>query len=226
MNSTWKRVIDKYSLLGNNIYEISEKMRVDRLVYPPKELTFNCFNYFAPEDTKVVILGQDPYHGPGQATGLAFGVPNNLTKLPPSLNNIKKELKRDLKQNLVDNTLESWANQGVLLMNTALTVEDGKPASHAVNWMGFSDYIIDYLNKNMKNLVYVAWGAFAYNKLKNIDTNNNVLLVTSHPSPLSANSKFRTFPAFMGSDIFNNINKHLINLSKEEVVFGERIKID
>ena len=129
----------------------------------------------------------------------------------------KKELKRGSKQNLVDNTLESWANQGVLLMNTALTVEDGKPASHAVNWMGFSDYIIDYLNKNMKNLVYVAWGAFAYNKLKNIDTKNNVLLVTSHPSPLSANSKFRTFPAFMGSDIFNNINKHLINLSKEEV---------
>ena len=185
----------------------------DNSYYPSKKDVFRCFNI---DQIKVVILGQDPYHGPNQAIGLAFGV-NDHIKNPPSLKNIEKELKQDLNLELSSSTLEQWAKQGVLLLNAALTVKPRTPTSHMDLWLPFTKYIIDYLNKNYEGIVYVAWGAFAYDKLKDVDMVKNELFVSSHPSPFSAYRKFREFPSFLGSKIFSRINEVL----DEKIKWGE-----
>lgn len=175
-------------------------------IFPPAHKRLKCFNYFNIEGTKVVILGQDPYHRLNQATGLCFGV-YDVIPPPPSLKNIMKELKSDIGVELTSQSLEQWAKQGILLMNTALTVRQKTPASHMKIWLPFTKYIIDYLNKTQKGIVFVAWGAFAYDKLKEIDKNKHHLIVSSHPSPLSAYKKFGEFPSFLGSKPFSKINK-------------------
>ena len=176
--------------------------------FPPKQDIFRCFRYFHPEQTKVVIIGQDPYHGPKQAIGLCFGVDSSMKK-PPSLKNIEKELQSDLSLPLEDTTLEKWAKQGVLLLNAALTVRQQTPLAHMKWWHLFTDFIVDYINRHCTKVVFVAWGAFAHKKLGNIDLNKHHLLISSHPSPFSVSRMYRTFPSFKGSRPFSRVNEHM-----------------
>ncbi len=185
---------------------------------PSLAAIFRCFRYFEPGNTRVVILGQDPYHGPGQATGLCFGVEKG-TKPPPSLKNVAKELETDLDNSLSDFSLESWAKQGVLLLNTALTVRQHCPASHTRQWRPFTDYIIKHLNVNERGIVFLAWGRLAHRRLADIDQSRHSLLVSSHPSPLSCRRQYGLFPAFMGSRPFSQANEALIEAGKDKIIW-------
>ena len=176
-------------------------------IYPSKDQVFRCFDYFNPEETKVVILGQDPYHGPNQAIGLSFGVDEN-TKIPPSLRNITKKLTEEYTGYKTTNTLEHWAKQGVLLLNTALTVRHKTPLSHMKEWLPFTKAVIQYLQENSIDIVFVAWGAFAHRLLENIGENHH-LIVSSHPSPLSVSRKYSSYPSFKDSSPFKEINSLL-----------------
>ena len=184
-------------------------------VYPPREKIFNCFKTTEYEEIKVVILGQDPYHGKDQATGLAFGV-NAQHKTPPSLNNIEKELISDVGLTIKDKTLVSWVEQGVIMLNTSLSVVETKPGSHIKYWQDFTQFIIDEIN-NLENVIFVAWGAHAYSRLKNIDRGKHSIIVSSHPSPLSCNKKFGEYPPFLGSKPFSRINTILRESNKAEI---------
>jgi len=158
------------------------------IVYPPKEYIFNAFKYCSLQDVKVVILGQDPYHGEGQAHGLSFSV-NKGISLPPSLRNIFKELETDV--NFINpghGDLSSWATQGVLLLNDVLTVRAGKAGSHQkIGWEQFSANVIKFLSTTNKNLVFMLWGNHAIKKGKDIDCSKHLVLTSGHPSPMSAN---------------------------------------
>jgi len=223
IKQSWKTLFTKY----NNKYETKNKSLnniLDSLknsqfnIYPKVENIFKCFEYFESNETKVLILGQDPYHGLNQATGLCFGINENLI-IPPSLKNIIKELKNDLNINLTNNSLENWAQQKILMLNASLTVIEKKPNSQATLWFDFTDFIIDELNKNEESIIFVAWGAFAHNKLKNIDTSKHSLIVSSHPSPLSVYKKYKTFPSFQGSKPFSQINEILQKNKKTLINF-------
>jgi len=223
IKDSWKTLFSKY----NNKYETKNKTLnniLDSLknnefnIYPKVENIFKCFEYFESNETKVLILGQDPYHGLNQATGLCFGINENLI-IPPSLKNIIKELKNDLNINLTNNSLENWAQQNILMLNASLTVIEKKPNSQATLWFDFTDFIIDELNKNEEPIIFVAWGAFAHNKLKNIDTSKHYLIVSSHPSPLSVYKKYKTFPSFQGSKPFSQINEILQKNKKTLINF-------
>jgi len=173
--------------------------------YPQSLNIFQCFSYFPLEKTKVVILGQDPYINENQATGLAFGVPQE-TKIPPSLRNIIKNYESTTGQELDDITLESWAKDGYLLLNTALTVEKGKSGSHLKQWKNFTQEIIEYIQKNCLHVIFVAWGALAYEYMRNIPLAEfQKLYVSSHPSPLSYKKKLKEFPSFEESTLFQDL---------------------
>ncbi|MCL4165751.1 UNVERIFIED_CONTAM: hypothetical protein GTU68_003659, partial [Idotea baltica] len=156
--------------------------------YPPAKLLFNAFDSCSFDDVKVVILGQDPYHGPNQAHGLCFSV-NDGIPLPPSLKNIFKEQKDDLAKEIPESgNLQAWANQGVLLLNATLSVRAGQAGSHQKKgWETFTDAVIDHLNKKKEGLVFMLWGNYAQNKGKLIDDTKHLVLKARHPSPLSAN---------------------------------------
>ena len=202
INEKWQEAVGSF-----NFKKVNDKINAcQNPIYPEVGNIFNCLNSLNPEDVKVVILGQDPYHGPGQATGYCFAFQGE--KIPPSLKNIKKELLSDIGSNLIDFSLKKWTDQGVLLLNSSLTVEQGKANSHAKEWKGFAELIIEYLNKNYKKIVFVAWGAHAYDKLININDDNH-LIVSSHPSPLSATKAFKEFGPFIGSKPFSKINAYL-----------------
>ena len=177
-------------------------------IFPKQEDIFKCFQYFEIYETKVVILGQDPYHGPNQATGLCFGT---YSKPPPSLKNIAAELKSDTGIDLKDYTLESWAKQGVLLLNSSLSVVEGKPSSQMKLWSQFTNLIIEELNKSVNPIIFLAWGSFAHDKLKCITNDKHHLIVSSHPSPLSVLKNYKTFPPFFQSKPFSKINNLLKN---------------
>ena len=221
IKDSWKTLFTKY----NNKYETKNKTLnniLDSLknsqfnIYPKVENIFKCFEYFEYNETKVLILGQDPYHGLNQATGLCFGINQNVI-IPPSLKNIIKELKNDLNISLNNNSLENWAQQKILMLNASLTVIQGKPNSQAALWSNFTDFIIEELNKNEEPIIFIAWGAFAHNKLKNIDTSKHSLIVSSHPSPLSVYKKYKTFPSFQGSKPFSQINE-ILQKNKETLI--------
>jgi len=184
-------------------------------IYPDNLNIFRCFKMTDYNDIRVVIIGQDPYHGKGQATGLAFGV-NAQHKTPPSLNNIEKELISDVGLTIKDKTLVSWAEQGVLMLNTSLSVVESKPGSHIKYWQEFTQFIIDEIN-NLENVIFVAWGAHAYSRLKNIDRERHSVIASSHPSPLSCNKKFGEYPPFLGSKPFSRINTILRESNKAEI---------
>lgn len=207
--TNWKDILLAYPHLNDiEIFLRNEKAVYgdDVPTFPVPEDIFRCFQYFNAEETKVVILGQDPYHGDNQATGLCFAVNENV-KTPPSLRNITKELKYDKGVDLRSSTLEGWAHQGILLLNTALTVRKANPSSHMGVWLPFTKYIIDYLNRVQTGIVFVAWGSFAYDKLKDIDEKKHGLIVSSHPSPFSAHRPLKTFPPFINSFPFTKINE-------------------
>ena len=206
INTDWNKVLNDKEIKTDldNILNQLDILYKTRTIYPPKQNLFNCFNFFNINKTKVVIVGQDPYYKPNQANGLSFGVNDNV-ELPKSLINIFKELKNDLNITRVNGNLSDWGKQGVLLLNESLSVEANKPMSHKyLNWWKITDFVIKYLNKNLKHLVYVLWGNQAINKIKLIDTNNNLVLTSSHPSPLSAHINF------FGSKPFSKINNYLI----------------
>lgn len=201
--------------------DLTERLDVERAnfeVFPPEDEVFSAFDKCAPEDVKVVILGQDPYHDNGQANGLAFSVAEGV-KFPPSLRNIFSELHDDLGLEVPKSgDLSRWAEQGVLLINATLTVRAHEANSHKnLGWGKFTDAVISYLNDNYENIVFVAWGAFAYKKCERVDTLKNRLFVSSHPSPLSNKKFFKQYPPFTGSKPFSAINKTLVELGREAI---------
>ncbi|MEK2609280.1 uracil-DNA glycosylase [Pseudomonas shirazensis] len=173
-------------------------------IYPPGPLIFNALNSTPLDQVKVVILGQDPYHGPGQAHGLCFSVQPGVPT-PPSLVNIYKELQRDLNLPIPANGyLQSWAEQGVLLLNTTMTVQRGNAASHAKKgWESFTDRIIQLVSERQSNVVFLLWGAHAQSKQKLIDGTKHLVLKSVHPSPLSA------YRGFIGCGHFSHANRFL-----------------
>lgn len=176
-----------------------------KTIYPPQEEVFNAFKYTAFEDVKVVILGQDPYHGANQAHGLAFSVKPEVA-IPPSLLNIYKELTQDISgfQMPSNGYLVKWAEQGVLLLNTVLTVERGMAHSHAnLGWERFTDKVIAVLNEHREKLVFLLWGSHAQKKGQMIDRTRHLVLTAPHPSPLSAHR------GFFGCRHFSKTNSYL-----------------
>lgn len=181
------------------------KMKSENVIYPNSADIYNAFKKTSYDDVKVVILGQDPYHEEGQANGLAFSV-NNGVKMPPSLKNIFKELQDDIGGELRTNPdLTDWAKQGVFLLNSSLTVIEGRPNSMADIWNTFTDSIIKLLNSKEKPIVFVLWGKNARDKKKLIDTNKHFIIESAHPSPLSA------YRGFFGSKPFSKVNEYLIS---------------
>ena len=199
--SYFKLLITKY-LEEKSAYE----------VYPPEELIFNALNSTAFEEVKVVILGQDPYHNPGQAHGLSFSVPEGV-RVPPSLKNIYKELHADLNLSIPDSgDLQPWAKEGVLLLNSILSVRQNKPASHSkLGWEQFTDRIISVLSSERRGLVFMLWGNFARSKRVLIDHGKHLVLESPHPSPFSAHT------GFFGCQHFSKANRYLSNLQKTPV---------
>ena len=183
-----------------------------KTIYPDMYDIFNALHYTSYKDTKVVILGQDPYHGPNQAHGLAFSV-NPKVKIPPSLINIYKELQNDLGCYIPNNGyLKKWADQGVLLLNTSLTVVASKPNSHSkIGWEVFTDNIIKLLNDRKDPVVFILWGNNAKSKERLITNDRHFIIKSVHPSPLSANR------GFFGSKPFSKTNEILKKLGKESI---------
>lgn len=172
-------------------------------IYPKGGDIFNAFSLTPPDKVKAVIIGQDPYHGPGQAHGLSFSVPDGVTP-PPSLNNIFKEIESDLGIRMSGSgNLEKWARQGVLMLNASLTVQAGMPASHSkIGWEHFTDAVISYLSANRKGIVFLLWGNYARSKRSLIDASRHYILEAAHPSPLARG-------AFFGCRHFSKTNRIL-----------------
>ncbi len=195
-----------------NIRTFLKKEYTERTIYPDMHDIFNCFTLTDYNDVKAVILGQDPYHGYGQAHGLCFSVKKGV-KLPPSLNNIFTELKSDLGANTgADGDLTKWAERGVLLLNTVLTVREGNPNSHKdCGWQWFTDEVIKLLNEREKPIVFILWGANARSKKKFIDTSRHFIVESAHPSPLSS------WQGFFGSKPFSKTNELLKSVNIEPI---------
>lgn len=183
-----------------------------KTIYPDMHDIFNALHYTSYKDTKIVILGQDPYHGPGQAHGLAFSVKPGVG-IPPSLRNMYKELKSDLEYYIPNNGyLKKWADQGVLLLNTSLTVIGGQANSHSkIGWEIFTDHIISLLNQREDPVIFILWGNNAKSKEKLISNNRHYIIKSVHPSPLSANR------GFFGSKPFSKANNILYNIGKDTI---------
>ena len=183
-----------------------------KMIYPYYSDLFNALKYTSYSAVNVVILGQDPYHGEGQAHGLAFSVKSGVT-IPPSLQNIFKELHADLNKPIPsDGNLIRWANDGVLLLNTVLTVQKDHPASHKdKGWEQFTDYIIEKLNERDEPVVFILWGSMARSKKKLITNGKHLIIESSHPSPFSCNH------GFFGSHPFSKTNTFLIKNQKKPI---------
>ena len=181
--------------------------------YPPKDLIFSAFNKTPFEEAKVVILGQDPYHGNGQANGLCFSVSEGI-KQPPSLVNIFREIKSDLQINVSESgNLERWAEQGVLLLNATLTVRGNEAGSHQKKgWEKFTDAVISKLSEGKEGVVFMLWGGYAKKKGLKIDRKRHLVLESGHPSPLSANRGY-----WFGNKHFSQVNKYLISRKKQPI---------
>ncbi|BFQ93566.1 uracil-DNA glycosylase [Gallibacterium anatis] len=195
------------------LQQVQQQRDSGKIIYPPKADVFNAFRYTEFDQVKVVILGQDPYHGPNQAHGLAFSVRPNV-QIPPSLQNIYKELSQDIAGFQIPNHgyLVDWAQQGVLLLNTVLTVEQGKAHSHAnFGWETFTDHVIATLNQHTQGLVFLLWGSHAQKKGQFIDRQKHCVLTAPHPSPLSAHR------GFFGCHHFSCTNQYLIQQGKTPI---------
>lgn len=191
---------------------LKEEKAAGKVIYPPGKLIFNAFECTPFDKVKVVIIGQDPYHNPGQAHGLCFSVPDGVPP-PPSLVNIFKEIKSDLDIS-INNTgnLEKWAKQGVLLLNASLTVVANTPMSHSqVGWHLFTDEVIKHISAHKENVVFMLWGKFAQNKEVLIDSSRHKILKAAHPSPLSA------YNGFFGCGHFSKTNAFLREMGEQPV---------
>lgn len=184
------------------------------ICFPPKELIFHAFSRCKLDDLKVVIIGQDPYHGAGEANGLCFSV-NDGVKIPPSLKNIFAEINSDFDTIFLptNGNLERWAEQGILLLNAGLTVRKDAANSHKhLKWNVFTDNVISYISNNCEHIVFLLWGSFAQKKGLKIDRNKHLVLETGHPSPLSANRGF-----WFGNKHFSQTNTYLKTIGKKEI---------
>lgn len=219
LGSSWQTVLQEElakEYMGELAEFLEQEYTIGSVVYPPRELIFNAFKKTPFEKVQVLILGQDPYHGEGQAHGLAFSVPEGI-KTPPSLKNIFKELHSDLGVPVAAHgCLENWAKQGVLLLNTTLTVRDGEPLSHVgQGWERFTDAVIAKLAARNDPVIFVLWGKSAQLKLTHL-TNESIksrhlILQAAHPSPLSAHN------GFLGCRHFSTINQQLTKNGKTPI---------
>ncbi|WP_279176859.1 uracil-DNA glycosylase [Campylobacter insulaenigrae] len=214
INQDWKLFLkDEFSksyflkIKENYINALQNK----EIIYPPSNLTFNAFNLTPLENLKVIILGQDPYHGKDQAMGLSFSVPFGV-KIPHSLLNIYKELFNDLNIPIAKHgNLTKWAKQGILLLNSILSVKANNPASHAnFGWQNFSDNVISKLSKEKEKLIFLLWGNYAKSKKNLIDENKHFILEAAHPSPLARG-------AFFGCKHFSTTNNILKQIGKDPI---------
>ena len=224
ISTNWKSILENILL---DFPDLSKKLDQERElyqglseIYPPPDLIFNAFKYFNTSQLKIVIIGQDPYHQPNQAQGLAFSV-NPGIKIPPSLQNIFKEIDncyhREYQPRKSGN-LTSWAKQGILLLNTTLTVRQSKPNSHVKLWKGFTQKIIDYILKEHSDVIFMLWG----NNAKSLFSKTNASYLEKHhiyqavhPSPLSANRG-----GWFHQNMFSEVNKKLLELGKTEINWG------
>ncbi len=208
-NALWEEFQSEYF---SNLKAFLEEERSNHTIYPPGPNIFNAFNLTPLPNLKVVILGQDPYHGPGQAHGLCFSVPHGI-KAPPSLKNIFKEIHTDLELPIpTHGNLESWASSGVLLINATLTVRAHEAGSHQKQgWETFTDKVIETVSQEKEHVVFLLWGRFAQAKKKLIDTSKHLVLESVHPSPLSA------YNGFYGCRHFSKTNEYLREHGIEEV---------
>ncbi len=211
---TWEDIIndERQKDYYKNLKQSIEQKYATTTVYPPKDKIFTAFSLCKYDNLKVVILGQDPYHQPNQAQGLAFSTPKEI-KNPPSMMNILKEINSDIGTSVCnDGDLTPWATDGVLLLNTILTVEDSKAKSHHnLGWEIFTDNIIKHISDNFNNMIFLLWGSPAISKTKLIDKNKHYILTAPHPSPLSA------YRGFLGCKHFSKTNEILRNLGKSEI---------
>ena len=212
----WKKALSK-EFEKDYFHQLAEKVKSEYAnpnikVYPAAKNIFAAFDSSPFENTKVVIIGQDPYHGPGQANGLCFSVSPGV-KMPPSLINIFKEVSNDTGAKFPhDGDLSRWANQGVLLLNSTLTVREHLPKSHGdLGWETFTDAVVETLNKEKENLVFILWGSDAIRKGEKIDRNKHLVLTSPHPSPLSASR------GFFGNHHFTKTNEYLVNHGKQPI---------
>lgn len=215
IESSWNEVLqpafDRPSF-HNLALHLKTERAGGKVIYPHGSLLFNAFNKTPFDRVKVVILGQDPYHGPGQAMGLSFSVPRGIHP-PPSLGNIYKELKKDIGMPIPGHgDLTQWAEQGVLLLNASLTVRANEPNSHsAIGWHEFTDSVIQTLSDKSAGLVFMLWGRFAQDKTPLIDETKHLVLKAAHPSPFSAEK------GFFGCRHFSRANEYLMKKGKQPV---------
>ena len=196
-----------------NIMGIVRDEYKNKEIFPLEDRVFYAFKETSFKDIRVVILGQDPYHGVGEANGLCFSV-NRGIKMPPSLRNIFKELYSDLGVERTDTDLSDWAKQGVFLLNTVLTVEKDKANSHKdIGWEIFTDFVIKSINDKLDNVVFILWGKYARDKKRLITNPNHYIIESAHPSPLSA------YNGFFGSKPFSKTNNYLKIKNKKEISF-------
>ena len=214
-NNSWDEVLcdEMQKSYFNHIKDFVKEERLNKTIYPPAHDLFNAFKLTDFKDIKVVILGQDPYHGENEAMGLSFSVRRGV-RTPPSLRNIFKELKEDLGIDRTDTDLSDWAKQGIFLLNTVLTVEKDKANSHKdIGWEIFTDFVIKQINDKLDNVVFILWGRQARDKKRIITNQTHYVIESAHPSPLSA------YNGFFGSKPFSKTNDFLRNNKKNEIKF-------
>jgi uracil-DNA glycosylase len=217
LNNSWQKVL-KPEINKNYFVELMAKINQfydekREYIFPEKSKLFNAFNLCLFEEIKVVILGQDPYPTKGSAHGLCFSVESNVRPFPKSLNNIFKEIESDLSIPFPENgNLERWANQGVLLLNSVLTVEKGQADSHkGMGWEQFTDAVIELISQKKENVVFILWGSKALSKSILIDEKKHLILSSVHPSPLSA------YRGFFGCNHFSKTNEYLVSKGSKTI---------
>ena len=211
-HSRWHQLLKEQLPEGyfKQINQFLDQVYASGTVYPPREKVFQALKTTNLEEVKVVILGQDPYHGPGQAQGLSFSVPDDIPA-PPSLQNILKELAEDVGLKL-SHDLTPWAEQGVLLLNACLTVPAGQANGHAgLIWEEFTDAVIRLVSQEEEHVVFILWGAYARKKKSLIDVSKHLIIESAHPSPLSA------YRGFFGSRPFSRTNAYLSEMGREPI---------
>ncbi len=217
IHKSWQKMLGEY-FETSEFKKLTEKVRKDylnknKMVYPPPGDLFRAFKETPFDKVKVVILGQDPYHNKGQAHGLCFSVPKGM-QAPPSLQNIFKEIESDTGSTNTSADLTRWAQQGVFLLNTVLSVLKNQPTSHAgIGWEEFTDHIIKTVSDKRENVVFILWGAYAQSKAKLINQNKHLILKAPHPSPLSAHR------GFFGCKHFSKANTYLKSTSNVEITW-------
>lgn len=215
LEKSWKEEL-KSEFSEPYFHEIVRLLKAEKAlgktIYPPGPLIFNAFELTPFDKVKVVIIGQDPYHGPGQAEGLCFSVPSHIAP-PPSLKNIFKELRNDIGINAGSSgSLADWAKQGVLLLNASLTVRQSEPNSHGqIGWSRFTDAVITTISEKKTGIVFLLWGKFAQDKISMIDESKHFILKAAHPSPFSADK------GFFGCGHFSKTNEILISQKKDPI---------